>query len=115
MRAELEKEESALSAIICVICVVFLFAETLQPQKKGRGSVPVPLCAKNSQPSGPDPVPAIEKVVLEPGERDDEQRREEKAEQRVQPDQRHVKAPEREANPDRAQRAMCFQGSAPEA
>ena len=63
--------------------------------------------------SGADLLPAAHDVVLEPGHRDDEQRRQEEAEQGVQPDQGDVEAAKAEADPDRAQRTMRFQGNVP--
>ena len=52
--------------------------------------------------------------VLQPGRRDDEQRREKESEQRVEPDQRNVETAKRDSDPQRSQRTMSFQPSAPE-
>src|ERR1043165_5742616 len=52
-------------------------------------------------------------LILEPGCRNDEERRQEKAQQRVQPDQRDVEAAEAETDPDGAKGAMRFQENAP--
>ena len=51
--------------------------------------------------------------IHEPGARDDEQRRQEKAQQRVDPDERNVEGAESETDPERAERAMSFQAIAP--
>lgn len=52
-------------------------------------------------------------AIRHPSGRDDEQRREKEAEQRVQPNQRDVEAAEAEADPECAKRTMRFQASAP--
>lgn len=53
-------------------------------------------------------------AILQPGCRNDEQRREKEAEQRVQPDQRDVEAAEAQTNPECPQRTVCLQAYAPD-
>src|SRR5215212_344727 len=48
--------------------------------------------------------------VLQPGERNEEKRRQDEAQQRVDPDQGDVKAAEAETSPEDAERAVSFQG-----
>ena len=48
--------------------------------------------------------------VLQPGERDQEERRQDEAQQGVDPDQRDVEAAEAETSPEDAKRAVSFQG-----
>ena len=52
--------------------------------------------------------------IHQPRGRNDEQRRQEEAEQRIQPDQRNVEAAEPEADPESAKRTVSFQASAPD-
>jgi hypothetical protein len=54
-----------------------------------------------------------EHLVLEPGERNDEQRRQDEAKQRIDPDQRDVEGAESETDPEGAERAVRFQDVAP--
>jgi hypothetical protein len=51
--------------------------------------------------------------ILQPRERDDEQRREDHTEQDVDPRERDVEAAEAEADPENAQRTVSFQENAP--
>ena len=51
--------------------------------------------------------------ILQPRERNQEQRREDNAEQRVDPDQANIEAAEAESDPENAQRSVSFQESAP--
>ena len=53
--------------------------------------------------------PSALHTVHQPGRRNDEQRRQHEAEQRIQPDERDVECSEAEADPERAQRTMRFQ------
>src|SRR5262245_11615586 len=53
-------------------------------------------------------------LVHQPRLRDEEQRREKEAEERVQPNKRDVEAAKAKADPQGAQRTMRFQASAPE-
>lgn len=48
--------------------------------------------------------------VLQPGERDQEERRQNEAQQGVDPDQGDVEAAEAETSPEDAKRAVSFQG-----
>jgi hypothetical protein len=64
--------------------------------------------------SAADLSAAAHHVVLQPRRRNDEQRSQKEAEQRIQPNQGYIEATEAYANPDRAQRAMCFQGVLPD-
>ena len=61
----------------------------------------------------PTRTPTAESIH-EPSARDDEERRQEEAEQCVQPDQRDVEQAKADADPKRSQRTMSFQTSAPE-
>lgn len=51
--------------------------------------------------------------ILQPRERDDEQRREDHTEERVDPDEADVEAAESETDPESAQWSVSFQESAP--
>jgi len=52
-------------------------------------------------------------TILQPGERDDEQRRENHTEQRVDPHKRNVECAKAETDPKGAERAVSFQVIAP--
>jgi hypothetical protein len=63
--------------------------------------------------SGADLCLPARYLILNPRGGNDEQRGEKEPEQRIQPDQRDVKATEAESHPDRAQRTVRFQGVLP--
>jgi tRNA(Ile)-lysidine synthase len=59
----------------------------------------------------PRATPPLSEAILQPRRRYDEQRGENEAEQRIQPDQRDVKAAEAEADPKCSERTVSFQAS----
>src|SRR5439155_16269956 len=82
----------------------------IRREKKGRGIIPVQIRCLTTvrEASGADLTAPPHDLVLQPGRGNDEQGCQDEPEQRVEPDQGDVKAAKGEANPDRAQRAVCL-------
>ena len=51
--------------------------------------------------------------ILQPRERNEEQRRQDNTKERVDPDEANIEAAEAESDPENAQRSVSFQESAP--
>ena len=89
-----------------------------EARKKRTGKIPVlendlatrasPLTSRRRR------LAARRHAVSQPRSGDDEERRQEKAKQGIQPDQRDIEAAEAEADPQCSQRTMSFQAIAPE-
>ena len=88
-------------------------------QKRGRGQSPSSvwrtyLYWARGGASGPRRAALGAHLVHQPRCRDDEERRQEEAEQGVQPNQCDIEAPEPDSDPKGAQWPMSFQARAPE-